>query len=246
MRKHGITNFSFQIIEENIPIEKLNEKEMFYINEYKSNNSKYGYNLTKGGGMTYSSKLTEIEVRNIINYIKENPQCPLSRIEKIFHLSQGTASDINNGDTWHFSDEIYPIRITNYSRSLTKNEILSICDMLKSQKYTYGEIAETFNISITSVSNINNGEEHKIYNDKDYPLYKAYNSKNNLTLEQIQIIINELLINKDLFYHQIADKIGFAKRKTISGINNGMLYRKNIILLGYDKFPLRENYNLLN
>ena len=45
MKKEGIDNFTFEILEECIPA-NLNEKEAFYINLYNSYN--YGYNSNKG------------------------------------------------------------------------------------------------------------------------------------------------------------------------------------------------------
>ena len=46
IRRFGIENFTFQILEIDISLEDLNKKEVEYIEKYKSNNSKYGYNLT--------------------------------------------------------------------------------------------------------------------------------------------------------------------------------------------------------
>lgn len=53
MRVYGIENFYYEIIETDIPIEQLNEKEKFYIKEY---NTKYpnGFNLTDGGDGGFS------------------------------------------------------------------------------------------------------------------------------------------------------------------------------------------------
>lgn len=46
--KYGEDNFSWYILEKcDSPL--LQEREKFYINIYKSNNNKYGYNMTKGG-----------------------------------------------------------------------------------------------------------------------------------------------------------------------------------------------------
>lgn len=45
MKKEGIDNFTFELIEE-CPIEQLNEKETFYIGLY--NSKEYGYNSNKG------------------------------------------------------------------------------------------------------------------------------------------------------------------------------------------------------
>lgn len=46
LRKYGINNFSFEVIEE-CPPELLNEREIFWIKEYNSYNE--GYNMTLGG-----------------------------------------------------------------------------------------------------------------------------------------------------------------------------------------------------
>lgn len=46
--KYGEQNFEFYIIEE-CSEEKLNEREIYWINYYKSYNNKYGYNMTLGG-----------------------------------------------------------------------------------------------------------------------------------------------------------------------------------------------------
>lgn len=49
MIKHGKENFVVEILETNKNEEELNELEIYYINQYQSNNPKYGYNKTSGG-----------------------------------------------------------------------------------------------------------------------------------------------------------------------------------------------------
>lgn len=50
MRKYGIENFRFEVIEEGIQnIITLGEKERYYIKKYHSHISEHGYNLTWGG-----------------------------------------------------------------------------------------------------------------------------------------------------------------------------------------------------
>lgn len=46
--KYGLENFDFEILEE-CSIEELDEKEIYYISLYRSNEHKFGYNLTSGG-----------------------------------------------------------------------------------------------------------------------------------------------------------------------------------------------------
>ena len=47
-KKYGINNFIFEVLEE-CEENELSLREIFYINKYKSNNKKYGYNITDGG-----------------------------------------------------------------------------------------------------------------------------------------------------------------------------------------------------
>lgn len=46
--KHGVTNFSFEVLEINVDNNSLNEWEMYYIQLFNSK-SPHGYNLTDGG-----------------------------------------------------------------------------------------------------------------------------------------------------------------------------------------------------
>lgn len=46
--KYGFDNFSVEILEE-CSISDLNEREIFYIQKFQSNNKKFGYNLSSGG-----------------------------------------------------------------------------------------------------------------------------------------------------------------------------------------------------
>ena len=49
MNYYGYENFFIEQIEE-IDNKKLDNREMYWIKHYKSNNKEYGYNMTKGGG----------------------------------------------------------------------------------------------------------------------------------------------------------------------------------------------------
>lgn len=48
IRKYGLDNFIFEVIEE-CAYDKLNEREIFYIDFYNSHCTKHGYNMTFGG-----------------------------------------------------------------------------------------------------------------------------------------------------------------------------------------------------
>ena len=66
IKKHGVENFYYEILEEGIDIEHLNEKEVYYIEKY--NSYKEGYNSTKGGDGRHLNKIEDIEY--VINELK--------------------------------------------------------------------------------------------------------------------------------------------------------------------------------
>lgn len=56
--KYGKDNFYYEVLEE-CTIDKLDDKEIYWISYYKSNNRKYGYNLTEGGSGSRGYKWSE-------------------------------------------------------------------------------------------------------------------------------------------------------------------------------------------
>lgn len=48
LRKYGFNSFEFSVLEE-CTEDKLNDREIFWINKFQSNNREYGYNTTDGG-----------------------------------------------------------------------------------------------------------------------------------------------------------------------------------------------------
>lgn len=91
MLKYGIENFWYEIIDSNIDsIEKLNDLEKYWINQYNSIDSEYGYNLNPGGngGICYHNTGNYWKAQNredfirhqknankkSLSYFKENPE----------------------------------------------------------------------------------------------------------------------------------------------------------------------------
>ena len=67
LKKYGRENFSLELVEENIPFDKLDEKEKFYIDFFDSfYTTGKGYNLTQGGQCgSGTQKLTFSQVKKI-------------------------------------------------------------------------------------------------------------------------------------------------------------------------------------
>lgn len=107
MRKYGFENFNFSVIEI-CSKELLNEREMYWINFYNSNDSNFGYNLTPGGDNNgiKTRKLNDNEVREIINLLPFKTQ---TEIGKLYNIDQSEVSRINYGKVYHFDDINYPI-----------------------------------------------------------------------------------------------------------------------------------------
>lgn len=238
IRKIGIQNFTFQILQTDIPLEELNNVEIHYIEKYKSDNPNKGYNLTKGGKFTAKSKINEEKVKEIIKAIKNDKEKTFVEISKLFGVSREMVSDINTGETWYFQDMNYPIRDnTGLKNRLTEQDVYDIYLKLKN-KIALTEIAKEYGVSVTNISNINNGIIYKFLDNDCYPIYKPMNSKQRLDLKKVKKVIELLISNPEYSYSKIGDIVGIG-RKTVSGINNGKLYIDLAKELGINKYPIR-------
>ena len=104
IRKYGLENFSFEIIE-NCLCEELDEKEKFWIQKYNSFFN--GYNMTLGGQATGQKQNKE----KIIGIIKdlETTDNTQKEIALKWDISEEMVQGINTGRYWKY-DRTYPIR----------------------------------------------------------------------------------------------------------------------------------------
>lgn len=72
IQKYGYDNFNYEIIER-LDEQLLDEREIYWISFYKSNNSSFGYNLTSGGEGSRGRKLSEEHKQKLINSKKNKP-----------------------------------------------------------------------------------------------------------------------------------------------------------------------------
>lgn len=108
IRKYGIENFSFQVLEE-CSVEALNEKEVYWISQLNAMNSLFGYNLTEGGTAVAPVKLSKTECNQIVDLLLNSDKTQ-EDIAKIFNVSQRLISGINLGEYWIKEGIEYPIR----------------------------------------------------------------------------------------------------------------------------------------
>lgn len=106
MRKYGIDNFSFEVIEECLR-EELNEKEKHYIEKYDAFFN--GYNQTLGGeGAVCTDSMIKESVIGII-YDLENTNMLQREIAEKWGVDISSVNSINTGRTWHHNRK-YPIQ----------------------------------------------------------------------------------------------------------------------------------------
>lgn len=159
MRKYGVENFSFEILEDGIEdINILNEKEQAAIIKYDSTSHKNGYNIALGGdGGAISYKLTPNQINEIINLLAdENNLQSFNEIGELFNVSGSAIQDINCGDSWFSPNILYPIRKYNTAKlSITREQYKHIIEDIKTSPLSLGDIAKKYNISNAQLTAIN-------------------------------------------------------------------------------------------
>lgn len=108
IRKYGLENFSFEVIEQ-CPIEKLNERENYWIKYFNSTNNAFGYNQTIGDYNLAPQKMTEEKLLLIIKDLQENI-LPIKEIANKFGFHSNMITNINQGHSWRQNNISYPIR----------------------------------------------------------------------------------------------------------------------------------------
>ena len=153
MRKYGIENFSFSIIEE-CPIENLSAREDYWINFFNSYVPN-GYNVKKAETHFSNINIPE-KYLSIINDI-ENSTLKLKDIAKKYNLSTVQIGRINNGKAWRLQDKDYPLR------GYPNIDIEVVKGMIK-ENLTISQIAEALSISTSSLKYLLKSKEEKISN----------------------------------------------------------------------------------
>lgn len=160
MRKYGIDNFSFEIVEEGIQdIITLGEKERYYIKKYHSHISENGYNLTWGGERCQydANPRTSLTVEDVMDIRKSYSEGSISVTEcwKNYSnkISYSAFEKIWEGRTWKgIMMEVYTE--TNKNKQLlfkankgskNGNALYSDEEVIRARKYyTTHSLQETF------------------------------------------------------------------------------------------------------
>lgn len=120
MRKYGIENFTFEIIEECEQI-LLNEREKFWISYYDT--FKNGYNETEGGDYAkHYIKITPQQLEQIDDLLMDS-KLSIQAIADKFSVSYEMIQGINTGRHWHRDNIDYPIG--NYTDSRNEQKFIT-------------------------------------------------------------------------------------------------------------------------
>ena len=129
MNKYGKENFYCELLEENIPVEELNDREIYYIEKY--NSFENGYNSTKGGDGRFINK--EYDIKNIISQYESG--FTTTEIAKQYDVCGTTISRILHANN---------IELRKDGRKLSDDiadEIIKLANI-----HTYNEIASLYNV----------------------------------------------------------------------------------------------------
>lgn len=108
LRKYGVENFTFEILEE-CSREDLNKKEIEYVKKFNSYND--GYNQTLGGDGTkgFQIKLSNEDIYEIYKLLL-NEEITQNDIAKKYGVGIDTISEINHGKTRILDGFTFPLR----------------------------------------------------------------------------------------------------------------------------------------
>lgn len=117
IRKYGIENFSFSIVEE-CTEENLNEREIYWIEHYKSYDKTKGYNITSGGNNNgYNIKFDSSFIKKIQDLLM-NTLMSYEEIHQEYGVSLGKISEINTGKSNFDSTLTYPLRTKQFDKKV--------------------------------------------------------------------------------------------------------------------------------
>lgn len=241
IRKYGIKNFDYEVLEEVSTREEANEREIYWIDKLKSHVSHGGYNISLGGNSSPRGKMTWDELKDCGKLFTgeeiEDIQKRLlnnQEYEEIIdyyspRLSTSFLSNINNGYNYNNPNLKYPLKKEFHKGSFSKEEMKEIKEEIK-QGIIYKDIAKKHNIkSMGFISGINSGKYY--HDDKEtYPLFL----KSCADKRWIKDCIYDALFTSDT-YVNIAKKYN-KSYSTIKKLCQGRANKQDKLL-----YPLRQH-----
>jgi uncharacterized protein YerC len=144
MQKYGVENFYYEVLQDQIPVEELDNREQYYIEKYDS--FKNGYNSTTGGDGRVINKIDDVS--SIIDKLQNGEL--IKDIAAEFHVCEETICRSLRSYGIKNPSDIQGVRKVESLRSLPREKIKSM--YLQGKSYT--EIANELNVNQRSVSRV--------------------------------------------------------------------------------------------
>ena len=240
IKKYGRNNFSLELIEDNIPFNKLNEKEKYYIDYFESfYTTGKGYNLTQGGQWGSGTQKLTISQVDEIKQLLANTDYPFHVIGDDYNVTLYCISDINRGKSFIDDSIDYPIRKSPSRSYIDETKINIILDMLLNSNVTQEEIGLATDVHPYTVGEINRGNNSWCPKDLSYPLRKPVQKntfQNKITQKEVQEICYKLCFT-NIKIEDIGKEYGIAKN-TVGDISRGLTWKD---ITQQFKCPIRKN-----
>lgn len=191
IKKYGWDNFEHKILDDNLTHNEACEKEIMYINQYQSNNPKYGYNVTSGGDGTprHGIKIAQLFQNQIVNVF-----CSFANASELLGLSDSVLENYVKNETEYcgysfkkiddvmyyqhvdYTNEVHLTRCkhiilehhSEVTKQMNKSRCKSICAYFLDGKFAtqYSSINEA--VSKTGIVNIQYALSHPDSKAGDY------------------------------------------------------------------------------
>lgn len=238
IQKYGEIS-QIDILEE-CPLEKLDEREKYWIEYYDSTDELKGYNLLDKGNVAgrrgadhTNASLTQHQVEEIIDLLKNHRELSYLDIAKQFNVYDDLIYRISAGKSYVQEGIIYPIRQHDHA-SQRKEKVLDyfkseqeLLDLKEDLKYSWwlqmdnGDLCQKYGISRRLLYDINQGRMFAEVGDYTYPI-RTKRNRQLFTKEQVLDILKELK-ESSLSMEVIGNKYNVT-RGTISKVNQGLIY----------------------
>lgn len=224
IREYGWDNFSIEVLEDNIPPELINIREIYWIDKKSSYvGLNKGYNQTLGGQDGFNSGIKCLSPQELIE-VKEKIKNGISYsdIIKSYSISKTFLSNLNYGLYDKKEGETYPL----YKWYKSDDDYSLLIQLLLESELSFSEISNYLGIGVSTVKKINYGKLRPgLYNE--YPIRKISPQ------DKKCLIVKDLLRNTDYSFKTISEIAGVSD-ETVRRINIGETHKENI------QYPLRK------
>jgi len=197
IQKYGWGNIEHKILYENLSREEAEQKEIELITQYKSNNSKYGYNIDNGGNhQGKMSEQTKVKLSKIFMGRTISEEAHKKMIENM-HKTKVYQFDTN----YNFINSYNSIREASRITKIDGSQIVNCCKKKKNFKTAGG-----FIWSYTKKINIDDYI--------DYRKKKVYQYDKNKKLINVWMSLEDAIKNTKIYHIQDCIK---CRRKTAGG-----------------------------